>query len=119
MEHFSKWYREGFLFTATAVFVSSWLYFIAEKGFMTGVVLGWIPSVIFALTAGALWPLIVLVAVLLIALKGYLLFEERPPPAIPEDPPAVATMQHRAISGIAQAAFPTVLAATAQSVQPG
>lgn len=64
----SEWgYGTGFAITASITFIASWIYCIATYGFLFGVGLGWLPSIIVAVIAGALWPLIVLgVAVLLL-----------------------------------------------------
>lgn len=51
-------YRIGFFITALITFIGSWIYCIAEYGFLLGVGLGWLPSIIVAVIAGALWPLI-------------------------------------------------------------
>lgn len=56
-------YRLGFGITAFITFVGSWIYCIAEYGFLLGVGLGWLPSIIVAAIAGALWPLIALIAI--------------------------------------------------------
>ena len=44
--------------TATVVFIISWIYCIIAYGFLLGVALGWIPSLIVASILGALWPLV-------------------------------------------------------------
>ena len=51
-------YSFGALITGVIVFIGSWIYCIAEYGFLFGVGLGWLPSIIVAVIAGALWPLI-------------------------------------------------------------
>ena len=53
-------YNLGFSITAFIVFWASWIYCIATYGFLLGVGLGWLPSIIVAVIAGALWPLIAL-----------------------------------------------------------
>jgi len=53
-------YELGFTITAIITFIGSWIYCIATYGFLFGVGLGWLPSLIVAVIAGALWPLIVL-----------------------------------------------------------
>ena len=65
-------YQLGFTITAFIVFVGSWIYCISEYGFLLGVGLGWLPSIIVAYIAGFLWPLIVIgIAVLIFfALKN-------------------------------------------------
>lgn len=51
-------YQFGFAITAFITFVVSWIYCISEYGYLLGVGLGWFPSIIVAVIAGALWPLI-------------------------------------------------------------
>ena len=65
-------YQLGFNITAFIVFIGSWIYCIAEYGFLLGVGLGWLPSIIVAYIAGVLWPLIAIgIAVLIFfALKN-------------------------------------------------
>ena len=41
-------------------FVGSWIYCIAHYGYLLGVGLGWLPSLIVACLVGSLWPLLVL-----------------------------------------------------------
>jgi len=53
-------YGTGFTITAIITFIGSYIYCIATYGFLFGVGLGWLPSLIVAVIAGALWPLIVL-----------------------------------------------------------
>lgn len=56
-------YFVGGLITGVIFFIGSWIYCIAAYGFLLGVGLGWLPSIIVAYIAGLLWPLIVLVLV--------------------------------------------------------
>jgi hypothetical protein len=60
MQNDSEWYNIGFGITAFITFIGSWIYCIATYGFLLGVGLGWLPSIIVAVIAGALWPLIAL-----------------------------------------------------------
>lgn len=62
-------YASGFVVTAALTFVISYIYCIATYGFLFGVGLGWLPSVIVAVVAGALWPLLALL--LLIVVVGF------------------------------------------------
>lgn len=62
----SKIYDEGRAFTALIVFFGTWIYCASAYGFLFGVGLGWLPSLIVAYIAGLLWPLILLVVVLVI-----------------------------------------------------
>ena len=52
--------------TALIIFVGSWLYCIAEYGFLLGVGLGWLPSAIVAGIGALLWPLLFVAVVLLV-----------------------------------------------------
>lgn len=60
---FEDIYSLGFSITALITFIGSWIYCIAYYGYLFGVGLGWLPSIIVAVIAGALWPLILLVIV--------------------------------------------------------
>ena len=51
-------YKIGFWITAAITFVGCYLYAIATYGFLLGVGLGWLPSIIVACIAGFLWPII-------------------------------------------------------------
>ena len=53
-------YFVGAAITGTVTFVGSWIYCIATYGYLFGVGLGWLPSIIVANLAGFLWPIIVL-----------------------------------------------------------
>lgn len=53
-----------------AVFLGSWIYCIAEYGYLLGVGLGWLPSVIVASLAALLWPLAAIGAVILWVMYG-------------------------------------------------
>lgn len=64
----SELYAQGAGLTAVITFVITWLWCIAEYGFLLGVGLGWLPSAIVAAIAGFLWPLIALAIVALILL---------------------------------------------------
>ncbi len=71
MQNDSEWYSIGFGITAFITFIGSWIYCIATYGFLLGVGLGWLPSIIVAVIAGALWPLIALA----IAVIAYFIFK--------------------------------------------
>lgn len=64
-------YTLGAGITGFIVFIGTWIYCIAEYGFLLGVGLGWLPSMIVAVIAGALWPLIALVIVVCIAVIAF------------------------------------------------
>lgn len=71
MQNGTEWYSIGFGITAFITFIGSWIYCIAAYGFLLGVGLGWLPSIIVAVIAGALWPLIALA----IAVIAFLIFK--------------------------------------------
>jgi hypothetical protein len=54
--------------TGWITFFVSYIYCIAEYGFLLGVGLGWLPSMIVAFIAGLLWPVIALAICALIYL---------------------------------------------------
>ena len=56
-------YMRGFVITSIITFFLSYIYCIAAYGFLFGLGLGWLPSIIVAVIAGAIWPLIALVLV--------------------------------------------------------
>jgi hypothetical protein len=61
----------AFIFVAT--FIGSWIYCISEYGFLLGVGLGWLPSLIVAFLAAVLWPiaaLLIAAVLLFVYLKG-------------------------------------------------
>lgn len=53
-------YRVVGVITGVITFFISYIYCIAEYGFLLGVGLGWLPSIIVAFVAGLLWPVIAL-----------------------------------------------------------
>lgn len=61
-------YYIGMAVTWVLVFVGSWILCIANYGFLFGVGLGWLPSIIVASLAAVLWPLIVVGIALIAAL---------------------------------------------------
>ena len=71
-------YGWGFVITGSIVFVGSYIYCIATYGFLFGVGLGWLPSLIVAFLAALLWPLITLLPELFIfpLLIGYFFFDD-------------------------------------------
>lgn len=66
------WYWVGYKISWFLIFIGSWIYCIASYGFLLGVGLGWLPSLIVAYFASFLWP----VAALGIAALTYVLFNE-------------------------------------------
>lgn len=61
----------GVAITAFIVFIGSWIYCIVEYGYLLGVGLGWLPSIIVAVIAGALWPLIAIAIIVCIAVIAF------------------------------------------------
>lgn len=51
-------YAAGFALTGFVAFIASWIYCIATYGFLFGLGLGWLPSMILAVIVGAAWPLL-------------------------------------------------------------
>jgi hypothetical protein len=54
-------YRIGMALVGVPVFLGCWIYCVATYGFIVGVLVGWMPSAIVAVIAGAMWPLFALV----------------------------------------------------------
>jgi hypothetical protein len=59
-EFIAKVYKIGYCITFVLIFVGTWIYCIDSYGFLLGVGLGWLPSLITAGLLSFLWPLIVL-----------------------------------------------------------
>lgn len=59
------WYIGAWI-VGVPTFIGTWIWCIAEYGFLLGVGLGWLPSLITAVVVGACWPV---VAVLLVGLS--------------------------------------------------
>lgn len=57
-------YGVGAYITGIITFIGCWIYCVATYGFLFGVGLGWLPSLIVATIVGAIWPLIALVIVI-------------------------------------------------------
>jgi hypothetical protein len=51
-------YRLGFALVWIGVFFGSWAYCVLEYGYLFGVGLGWLPSLIVATLAAFLWPIL-------------------------------------------------------------
>jgi hypothetical protein len=60
----NEWYWIGYKISWGLIFVGCWIYCIATYGFLFGVGLGWLPSLIVAYIASLLWPAAVLIVVL-------------------------------------------------------
>jgi len=56
----SDWYWTGYYICWVIMFIGCWIYCIAVYGFLFGVGLGWLPSIIVAGLVSLLWPIIVL-----------------------------------------------------------
>jgi hypothetical protein len=56
-------YIIGGWITGGITFIASWIYCIVKYGYLLGVGLGWLPSIIVAFIAGFAWPLIAAVLV--------------------------------------------------------
>ena len=59
-------YMVGYWIVWVPTFFISWIYCIGTYGFLLGVGLGWLPSIIAATVAGFLWPLIALIVFLVL-----------------------------------------------------
>ena len=68
-------YELGSIITFFVVFVASWIYCIASYGYLLGVGLGWLPSLIVASIIAFLWPLLAIVLVLAAAVFAWLLLK--------------------------------------------
>ena len=67
MESIGKLYIAVAYLIGFLVFIASWIYCIAHYGYLLGVGLGWLPSLIVAYIAGLLWPVLALAV-------GYLIY---------------------------------------------
>lgn len=56
-------YWIGYAICWVIIFIGSWIYCISEYGFLIGVGIGWLPSIIAALVGAIFWPLYLLVIV--------------------------------------------------------
>ena len=64
-------YELGSKITFFIVFVASWIYCIASYGYLLGVGLGWLPSLIVACIVAFLWPLLAIVLILAAAIFAW------------------------------------------------
>jgi hypothetical protein len=69
-----KEYKVGTIITWFLIFIGSYIYCIAAYGFLLGVGLGWLPSLIVASIFCWFWPLYVLI---LLVGGGYLYFNSK------------------------------------------
>lgn len=53
------WYQWGYAISAFLMFWGCWIYCIVNYGFLLGVGLGWLPSIIAAAVVSIFWPAIV------------------------------------------------------------
>jgi hypothetical protein len=63
-------YAGGAILIGFITFVGTWIWCIAEYGFLLGVGLGWLPSLITAVVMGLIWPLL---AIGLLVLIGFIM----------------------------------------------
>ena len=63
-------YATGAFINGFLVFVISYIYCIFSYGFLFGLGLGWLPSLILAFIAGLIWPLVAIGA----AVVGFFIF---------------------------------------------
>ena len=70
----SDTYWRGYFITAAIIFVITWIYCIAVYGFLMGVGLGWLPSLITAAIAALLWPLYLVAIVIGLLWLGHEFF---------------------------------------------
>lgn len=61
------WYEIGGILFGGLTFLASWIYCIATYGYLLGVGLGWLPSLIVGAIVGFLWPLLLSLALLALA----------------------------------------------------
>ncbi|HDS1649000.1 TPA: hypothetical protein QEL68_000696 [Stenotrophomonas maltophilia] len=62
-ENSGCWYWAGYWLSWALIFIGTWIYCIAEYGFLLGVGLGWLPSGIVATIVSFFWPLILLAGI--------------------------------------------------------
>lgn len=66
-----EWYWVGYRISWVIIFIGSWIYCIATYGYLLGLGLGWLPSLIVASLASFLWP----IAIIGITAFVYLIFK--------------------------------------------
>jgi len=71
----SEVYYGGFTITAIITFIVSWIYCIVSYGYLLGVGLGWLPSLIVAFVAGLIWPLIALALIIGVLVVAFFLYK--------------------------------------------
>jgi hypothetical protein len=59
-------YVAGVQIVGGLTFIISYIYCIAEYGFLFGFGLGWLPSMFLAAIVGALWPLVVIALIAIV-----------------------------------------------------
>lgn len=67
----SEAYETGAKIIGTITFLVSWGYAVVTYGFFLGVGLGWIPSLVIAMVAALLWPLVAFALAILTILLIY------------------------------------------------
>lgn len=53
-------YKVGYAISFVIVFIGCWIYCVATYGFLLGVGLGWLPSIIAAAIVSIFWPLLLI-----------------------------------------------------------
>jgi hypothetical protein len=61
----SGFYESIALLVGVITFLACWLYAITTSGFIIGVVIGWLPDLIVAFIAGALWPILAILILII------------------------------------------------------
>ncbi|CCO25531.1 protein of unknown function [Maridesulfovibrio hydrothermalis AM13 = DSM 14728] len=67
----NNWYNVGYKVFWYLLFVGTWIYCVFSYGFLVGVSLGWIPSIIFASIVAYLWPLASVIILYVIYMNLY------------------------------------------------
>ena len=68
-------YHLGAVITGILTFIPTWIYCIYKYGFLLGVGLGWLPSMIVAFIAALIWPVILILIMLCIIFILYVIFK--------------------------------------------
>lgn len=53
-------YKIGYAISCVIVFLGCWIYCVATYGFLLGVGIGWLPSIIAAAIVSIFWPLLLI-----------------------------------------------------------
>jgi hypothetical protein len=71
----SEVYYSGFAITAIITFIASWIYCIVSYGYLLGVGLGWLPSLIVAFISGLIWPLVAFALIIWVLVVAFFLYK--------------------------------------------